>query len=261
MDTVVLKAFTVRCNWLWVDGTEDSSSSPLTHEQFLEIEVFNRSSWGKKSCCFHGNVGWTKPGTRWTSGSETTRPACNFAWDHSSWTGLDNNETMTIELKTELCCDYKTSGSGTTEEEGGWCTYIHKHIHERARPDDRQFCHYANGSWKALHNVCSLSRPARGFGELEGKPPLDLKARNNRKNRSKPLPLLSEMHPLDFGWGGCGGLSRKEATESGRWEGKDSLWVIRRFCRKKKRCGRAADCCWFNYFCLLMLLPQLAADC
>lgn len=130
---------------------------------------------------------------------------------------------------------------GTTEEEGGQRTCIHKHIHVRARPDDRQLCHYANGCWKALHNVCSLSRPARGFGELEGKPPLDLKAWNNRKNRSKPLPLLSEMLPLDSVGESGEGLSRKKTPESGRCEGKDSLWVIRRFLWKKTL-GRAVDC-------------------
>lgn len=145
---------------------------------------------------------------------------------------------------------------GTTEEEGGQCTCIHKHIHVRARPDDRQVCHYANGSWKALHNVCSLSRPARGFGELEGKSPLDLKAWNNRKNRSKPLPLLSEMLPLDSVGESGEGLSRKKTPESGRCEGKDSLWVIRRFLWKKNvgeggglfqescRCKSSSIFCW-----------------
>lgn len=178
--------------WQRVDGTEESllpsSPSPfsLTHEQFLEIEVFNRSSWGKKSCCFHGNMGRTKPGTRWNSGRETTRPACNFfLQDCWSWAGLDNNETMTTALKIELCHDYRNRevhGAGHHWRRRRLMRiHTQTHTHERAQPDDRQFCHYANGSWKTLHNVCSLSRPARGFGELEGKPPLDLKARKNRK--------------------------------------------------------------------------------
>lgn len=138
LPTACLRAFKTRRDWLRDDSTGklSLSSSPfsLTHEQILEIEVFNRSSGGEKSCCFHGNMGWTKHGTRWNSGREATRPACNFAWDRSSWTGLDNNETMTTELKIEFRHDYRN------REVGGagyhWrrrrSMHMHTQTHKRA---------------------------------------------------------------------------------------------------------------------------------
>lgn len=165
-------------------------------------------------------MGRTKPGTRWNSGRETARPACNFAWDRLSWTGQDNNETMTTELKIELRHDYwEQRGAGYH-----WRRRRSMHIHTQ---NTYRSVHSPMTDSSAITQM-DLERHFTMFALCLGPPedlvswkanrPLIWKLRITEKNRSKPLPLLSEMHPLDFG-GGVGWLQQEGGNRKRKMRG------------------------------------------